>query len=174
MATVEPWHQVTMARLAGAAGVSRQTVYNEFGSKQGLARAVGLVVASRVLADFERAVESAGDDLELALRDGLIAAFRSADRIPLVHAVLSGESGEDGLMTVVTTDAASILELAGGVVASLVAKRWPDLEPAAVDAAADAAIRLVVSNLLEPGGSREDTARRIAWLCASAVRAGAS
>lgn len=35
-----PWPTVRMADLAGAARVSRQTLYNEFGSKEGLARAL--------------------------------------------------------------------------------------------------------------------------------------
>ncbi|MYV70428.1 TetR family transcriptional regulator, partial [Streptomyces sp. SID2131] len=35
-----PWSAVRMADLATAARVSRQTLYNEFGSKDGLARAL--------------------------------------------------------------------------------------------------------------------------------------
>ena len=37
------WSQVTMARLAEEVGVSRQTVYNEVGTKPGLAEAMRLV-----------------------------------------------------------------------------------------------------------------------------------
>ncbi|MFD7319894.1 TetR/AcrR family transcriptional regulator [Streptomyces sp. NPDC059875] len=35
-----PWSAVRMVDVASAAGVSRQTLYNEFGSKEGLARAL--------------------------------------------------------------------------------------------------------------------------------------
>ncbi|MGQ5228634.1 helix-turn-helix domain-containing protein, partial [Streptomyces sp. yara] len=35
-----PWSAVRMVDVAAAAGVSRQTLYNEFGSKDGLARAL--------------------------------------------------------------------------------------------------------------------------------------
>ena len=34
------WASVTMGRLADAVGVSRQTVYNEIGTKPGLAEAM--------------------------------------------------------------------------------------------------------------------------------------
>jgi AcrR family transcriptional regulator len=37
MTTSSGWAAVTMGRLADAAGVSRQTVYNEVGSKPALA-----------------------------------------------------------------------------------------------------------------------------------------
>ncbi|MFE0649721.1 TetR family transcriptional regulator [Streptomyces sp. NPDC059534] len=38
--THRPWSAIRMADLAAAAHVSRQTLYNEFGSKEGLARAL--------------------------------------------------------------------------------------------------------------------------------------
>ena len=37
LTTTSGWASVTMSRLAAAAGVSRQTVYNEVGSKPALA-----------------------------------------------------------------------------------------------------------------------------------------
>ena len=44
------WAQVTMARLADVVGVSRQTVYNEIGSKPRLAEAMILRELERFLA----------------------------------------------------------------------------------------------------------------------------
>ena len=43
------WSQVTMARLAEVVGVSRQTVYNEVGTKQALAEAMVLAELDRFL-----------------------------------------------------------------------------------------------------------------------------
>ena len=43
------WSQVTMARLAQEVGVSRQTVYNEVGTKPGLAEAMILRELDRFL-----------------------------------------------------------------------------------------------------------------------------
>ncbi|MFI1353778.1 TetR/AcrR family transcriptional regulator [Streptomyces sp. NPDC020898] len=51
-----PWSAVRMVDVAAAAGVSRQTLYNEFGSKDGLARALVRREADAYLAGVERAL----------------------------------------------------------------------------------------------------------------------
>lgn len=53
-----PWVAVRMVDVAAAAGVSRQTLYNEFGSKDGLARALVRREADGYLAGVERALDS--------------------------------------------------------------------------------------------------------------------
>ena len=50
MTTSSGWASVTMARLAQEAGVSRQTVYNEVGSKPALAETMILEELARFLA----------------------------------------------------------------------------------------------------------------------------
>ncbi|MCZ9354204.1 TetR/AcrR family transcriptional regulator [Streptomyces mutabilis] len=54
-----PWSAVRMVDVAAAAGVSRQTLYNEFGNKEGLARALVRREADGYLSGVERAL--AGD-----------------------------------------------------------------------------------------------------------------
>ena len=44
------WSSVTMARIAERAGVSRQTVYNEFSNKHGLAEQLAMRELARFLA----------------------------------------------------------------------------------------------------------------------------
>ena len=44
-----PWARVTMAEIATAAGVSRQTLYNEFGSRDEFGRALVIREGSRFL-----------------------------------------------------------------------------------------------------------------------------
>ncbi|MEU5308634.1 helix-turn-helix domain-containing protein [Streptomyces sp. NPDC021562] len=56
--TRRPWTAVRMVDVAAAAGVSRQTLYNEFGSKEGLARALVRREADGYLAGVERALGS--------------------------------------------------------------------------------------------------------------------
>ncbi|MYX42305.1 TetR family transcriptional regulator, partial [Streptomyces sp. SID89] len=51
-----PWPAVRMVDVAAAAGVSRQTLYNEFGSKDGLARALVRREAAGFLAGIDRAL----------------------------------------------------------------------------------------------------------------------
>ncbi|MFE7396560.1 TetR/AcrR family transcriptional regulator, partial [Streptomyces sp. NPDC057557] len=55
-----PWSAVRMVDVASAAGVSRQTLYNEFGGKDGLGRALVRSAADRYLAGVDRALGSAG------------------------------------------------------------------------------------------------------------------
>ncbi|WAP58195.1 TetR/AcrR family transcriptional regulator [Streptomyces sp. S465] len=98
-----PWPRVTMAEVAAAAGVSRQTLYNEFGSKEGLARALVRREADAYLRGVERALT--GVPGAVAPRERLAAAavwtVRSATENPLVRAVLTG-CWNDRLPTPVT------------------------------------------------------------------------
>jgi len=72
MTTEAGWSGVTMAALADRVGVSRQTVYNEVGSKEGLAEAVIL----RELARFLAVVSAAFDRHPPSGRAGSIARRR--------------------------------------------------------------------------------------------------
>ncbi|CDR06680.1 TetR/AcrR family transcriptional regulator [Streptomyces iranensis] len=87
-----PWPRVKMSEVAAAAGVSRQTLYNEFGSKDGLARALVRREADAYLCGVERALS--GVSGAAAPRERLAAAavwtVRSAAENPLVRAVLTG------------------------------------------------------------------------------------
>ncbi|GAA1152406.1 TetR/AcrR family transcriptional regulator [Streptomyces javensis] len=91
-----PWPRVKMSEVAAAAGVSRQTLYNEFGSKEGLARALVRREADAYLRGVERAL--AGVSGAAAPRERLAAAavwtVRSATENPLVRAVLTGSWNE--------------------------------------------------------------------------------
>ncbi|MEV8551314.1 TetR/AcrR family transcriptional regulator [Streptomyces glaucescens] len=59
-----PWPAVRMVDVAAAAGVSRQTLYNEFGGKDGLARALLRREADAYLAGVERALTASADPPE--------------------------------------------------------------------------------------------------------------
>jgi AcrR family transcriptional regulator len=43
------WSSITLSDVAKAAGISRQTIYNEFGSRQGLAQGYALRLADRLV-----------------------------------------------------------------------------------------------------------------------------
>ncbi|GGW86767.1 TetR family transcriptional regulator [Streptomyces malachitofuscus] len=88
-----PWSAVRMVDVAAAAGVSRQTLYNEFGSKDGLARALVRREADGYLAGVDRALTGHTDP-----RDRLTATAEwttsSARDNALVRAMLTGCWGE--------------------------------------------------------------------------------
>lgn len=84
-----PWSAVRMVDVATMAGVSRQTLYNEFSSKEGLARALVRRDADAYLAGVDRALATPGDASE---RLAAIAEWTasSARGNALVHAMLIG------------------------------------------------------------------------------------
>lgn len=88
-----PWSAVRMVDVAAAAGVSRQTLYNEFGNKDGLARALVRREADRYLAGVERALaahDDAGDRLTAAAEWTVAAARENT----LIRALLTGDWSE--------------------------------------------------------------------------------
>ncbi|WP_121702861.1 TetR/AcrR family transcriptional regulator [Streptomyces sp. E5N298] len=84
-----PWSAVRMVDVAASAGVSRQTLYNEFGSKDGLARALVRREADGYLAGVERALSGASDPRErlTATAEWMMSA---AHDNALVRAMLTG------------------------------------------------------------------------------------
>ncbi|MER6467664.1 TetR/AcrR family transcriptional regulator [Streptomyces collinus] len=84
-----PWSAVRMVDVAAAAGVSRQTLYNEFGSKEGLARALVRREADGYLAGVERALAAHTDprDRLTATAEWMASAARDN---ALVRALLTG------------------------------------------------------------------------------------
>ncbi|WP_309095375.1 TetR/AcrR family transcriptional regulator [Streptomyces sp.] len=84
-----PWSAVRMVDVAAAAGVSRQTLYNEFGSKDGLARALVRREADGYLAGVDRALAGPSDprDRLTATAEWVTSAARDN---ALVRAMLTG------------------------------------------------------------------------------------
>ncbi|MED7823772.1 TetR/AcrR family transcriptional regulator [Streptomyces chiangmaiensis] len=84
-----PWPAVRMVDVAAMAGVSRQTLYNEFGSKEGLARALVRREADGYLAGVERVLLAPADRRErlIALAEWIVSAGRGS---ALVRAMLTG------------------------------------------------------------------------------------
>jgi AcrR family transcriptional regulator len=62
MLLTRDWSSITLSDVAKAAGISRQTIYNEFGSRQGLAEGYALRLADRLVDAVDDAIQgNAGD-----------------------------------------------------------------------------------------------------------------
>lgn len=91
-----PWAGVRMVDVAAAAGVSRQTLYNEFGSKDGLARALVRREAEAYLRGVEQALLPVGGARDPGERLAAAAVWtvRAARGNALVRATLTGCWGD--------------------------------------------------------------------------------
>ncbi|MER5739062.1 helix-turn-helix domain-containing protein [Streptomyces sp. NPDC002262] len=84
-----PWSAVRMADLAAAARVSRQTLYNEFGSKEGLARALVRQEADAYLDGVRRLLAAPEPSARTLAAVAEWTVTRAGDR-PILRALLTG------------------------------------------------------------------------------------
>ncbi len=165
------WSQVTMARLAEVVGVSRQTVYNEIGSKPQLAEAMILRELDRFLAIVSVAFDRHPADLVAAIRSASRRVLEHAQDNQLLHAIVSATHGADTeLLPLLTTHAESLLGVAKVVIADRLEPYDVRLDRKQLDAAIDAVVRLVLSHVMQPSGSPADTADDIAWIAERVLR----
>ena len=107
------WSGVTMAKLADRVGVSRQTVYNEMGSKPALAEAMVLRELATFLAAVDRAFDRHPDDLVEAIRAAVTDVLVEAERNALLQAVVSSAYGaETDLLPLLTTESDALVHTA--------------------------------------------------------------
>lgn len=171
LTTDDGWSQVTMARLADAVGVSRQTVYNEVGSKPRLAEAMILHELDRFLGLVTLAFDAHPTDLVAAIRDASRAVLVASQDNPLLHAIVSATHGADTeLLPLLTTHAGTLLSTAKAVVVDRVAPYDVELSASQLDAAIDAVVRVVLSHVMQPSATPEQTADGIAWIAARVLR----
>ena len=166
----EPWDKVRMADVARAAGVSRQTLYYEFGSKDALAEALAMREAERYMTGAEQAMDrhrtSPGDAVGAATEFTLTEAASN----PLLKAVLTDDSG--GLLPFLTTRSEALLAAARERCVSYLSEHWPRLDPERVLLVADAVNRLTLSHLVLPGGRPDQVAADLARLVDSLLPGG--
>lgn len=165
-----PWRSVTLAAVAKRAGVSRQTIYNDFGSRAGLAEAYAHEVADAfcdlVDADMEANADNPRAGLEAALRTFLDGT--SGD--PLIRRVQDGDAHPD-LLRLVTTDSGPLLAHIADRLTIAVARVWPIADPAAGRALARTIARLGISYVAMPPETDDDVAAELAALLAPALEA---
>ena len=171
MTTSAGWAAVTMGRLADAAGVSRQTVYNEVGSKPALAETMVLEELTRFLQVVEHAFDAEPDDLTGAIERSVTDVLTYASANKLLHAVVSATHGADTeLLPLLTTNAGSLLGAAKDVISARVAPYTPGIDAEHLDPAIDMVVRVVLSHVMQPSGSPERTGADIAWLAGQVLR----
>jgi AcrR family transcriptional regulator len=157
------WSDITMADIAAAGGVSRQTLYSEFGSRGEFAQALVLREADRFVAEVEQAVDSNRHDPVVALAAAFDVFLTAAAGNPLIRAVVSG-GGDDSLLPYVTTQGQPVVAQAADRLAAVISAAWPQIDAGAADLLAECVVRLAISYAALPKGPAGITAGSVATL----------
>lgn len=151
------WRNVRMVDIAETVGVSRQTVYNEFGSKADVARAL-----------FEREVAT--------FQHGLVASMEGADSVPdaahrlltwllseiRAHAMVQSmlrdardQRSEGEMLRMLTVNAHLFAVPIRTMLLEEFSRRWPGTNPQSADLAIDLTIRWTLTQVIVPSDFEE-------------------
>ncbi|WP_345424775.1 TetR/AcrR family transcriptional regulator [Actinomycetospora chlora] len=142
------WRGLRLQDVADGIGVSRQTLYNEFASKQGLAAALVLRRTEEFLAQLEAALEGE-DDIHRAWASSVRTTLDTVGRDPLLRALLTGQGAQE-LLPLLTSEAEPLVTAARDRGADFLLRRRPELDVATATAAAEIAARLTISHVVLP------------------------
>ena len=164
------WSRVTLAEVASRVGISRQTLYNEFGSRTGLAQAYALRLSDGFVDHVEAAIVSHEGDMHAALQHAVRAFFLDAAANPLTRSLMTSEPNNE-LLRLVTVNSQPILVHAAGRLFDVVSNSW--LQPPKLEAElfARMAVRIAMSYIGMPPESDADVSADFAGLLTPYIQA---
>jgi len=143
------WSAITLSDVARAAGISRQTIYNEFGSRQGLAQGYALRLADHLVDTIHAALDGNVGNIYGAFLQGFRDFFSESAADPLVISLLSGVAKPD-LLQIITTDSAPIITRASARLTSAFTQSWVAASDEDAGVLARAIVRLALSYVSMP------------------------
>jgi AcrR family transcriptional regulator len=158
------WRKLTMARVADRAGVSRQTVYNEFGTKQALAEQLVLRELDAFLDEVAQRF-TAETEFAAAITAAVDGALGTARKNALLRAVLeSAHSGDTELLPIIF-QSRDLVDRATEFLFELVRAGFPDqpLEDDRLMVALECVVRLVLSHISSPSHPDAQTVADVSW-----------
>jgi len=161
----QDWSAVTLSDVARLAGISRQTIYNEFGSRQGLAQGYALRLADRLVDAVQAAIDANVGNIYEAFLQGFRSFFAESAADPLVISLLSGVAKPD-LLQIITTDSGPIITRASARLTSALSQSWVDASDEDAGVLARAIVRLCLSYVSMPPEADHDVAADLARLMA--------
>jgi len=165
---LEGWGHVTMAQVAARAGVSRQTLYNTFGSRDELAQALVLREQERLLAGVQETIRANRERPVRALGSAFEWFLELAGHDPALRRALTDQE-PDGMVPLLTTRGAPVVLGAAARLAELIGAAWPQAPRADVELISDCLVRLAISHAMLPTAEPAATARAIAALLAPQI-----
>jgi AcrR family transcriptional regulator len=140
------WAATTMSDVAAASGVSRQTLYNEFGSRSALVEAYMAREIEGLVAEVAATVRAHPDNAHQALRTAFELFLKLASDEPVVQIIVA--DAEDGELIRLLTGLGQ--RLASERIAHLIPEVWPQVSPADAQLVAESLVRLAISHALLP------------------------
>lgn len=157
------WADITMADIASAAGVSRQTLYKEFGTRDEFSAAFVIREGERFLDAVEQAVREHLGDPSAAVAAALEVFLVTAGEDPLMRILLS-DDGTGGMLPLVTTQSMPVVTWASARIAAVMRDGWPSASEHDAQLLAETLVRLAISYVTVPKGSPQATAADAAAL----------
>lgn len=142
------WDGLQMRAIAQRLGVSRQTLYNAFTSKHGLAEAL-IMRTTREFLDGVEAAMREHDELGASVRAAVAFSLRRTETDRLFQAYLTGDSSQE-FLPLLTSDGGPVVVAGRDRVAATLRDQHPALDAGAADAAGELIVRLTLSHMLSP------------------------
>lgn len=160
---VRDWSSITLTDVARAAGISRQTIYNEFGSRQGLAEGYALRLADRLVDAVAHAINHNVGQVYEAFLEGFRAFFVDSASDPLVISLLTGAAKPD-LLQIITIGSGPIITRCSERLQDTFQNSWIRSSDEDAGVLARAIVRLAMSYVSMPPEADHDVARDLARL----------
>ena len=157
------WSGITLSDVARTAGVSRQSIYNEFGSRQGLAQGYALRLADRLVDEIDVSINANVGDVYGAFLSGFRAFFIASAADPLVISLLTGVAKPD-LLQIITTDSGPMITHCSTRLTSAFMGSWVHASAEDAGVLARAIVRLAMSYVSMPPEADHDVAADLARL----------
>jgi AcrR family transcriptional regulator len=157
------WVDITMADIARAAGVSRQTLYKEFGSRDEFSQALVMRETERFLNAVQDAVSAHRESPATALSAAFDVFLTAAAENPLVRTIVAGD-GSEGLLVLFTTHGQPLVEAATTRLAEMIVATRPLVRRADSELLSECLVRLAISYAALPKGPTSMEADSVARL----------
>lgn len=154
------WSATTMADVARTAGVSRQTVYNEFGTRQELVQGYVLREIEALVVAVETHVRANHDDARTALSGAFALFLELASNEPLVRIIVADAEGGELIRLLTTTGLAVATER----LSALITDVWPQVGRDDARVVTASLARLAISHALVPTESPDVSAAAVTRL----------
>lgn len=169
------WDAVTMSGVAAAVGVSRQSVYREFGGKTALGQVMIEREADWFLTQVRAQLDTHADDLAAELAAAAETTLHTGAGNPLIKAILAASHGvNDDLLPLLTTRPEPVLQRAIAAILDQIRTHGSDLGEAELTRLVEVVVRLTLSHLFQPTSPTEHAIEQIHWIITSALTAAAA